>query len=152
MPIHAEDLPTEILLNAYVARNGEVAWISSELPRVFQGLLRLGLAVTSAELWFISRKRLYPRVPILRDRFGQRSWVFHYWEMRRRNPNEPWTDFVKASIDYAEQMVEEIEEKINPTPDLEGSVYYNLLIQNEAEYEDSRKERDDIEGRRQSGS
>ena len=134
MTIHAGDLPAEILLNADVSPNGEVAWTRSELPRVFQGLLRLDLAVTSAELWFIAPNGLHPDVPTVRTPSWAHDAAFYYWYMRRRNPDEPWRDFVKASIDYAEQKVKELAADENAPADLEGSIYYNLQIYDEAGY------------------
>jgi len=129
---------------AVTAANGELAWNKDDISSAITELIAANYAVLGGEVWLAVRKAEIPPLTQLNDkRFilglikgkDGKDYVFH-WDSEKK-ANETWSEYVKRSGQEALSHIRKMNVEDFVSPELAGSVYYNLTYINEKESGDS---------------
>jgi hypothetical protein len=122
--------PLDLERSAFRASNGEFGWTRAQIPRVVDVLRFHWIGILGGELWWV-RDGFQDWVGVIPQRQGPPG--VYGWETKRE-PDEPWLDFIDRGASDALARVEQWPTPGDLPPDLPGQILYNLTWVSEAEF------------------
>jgi hypothetical protein len=122
--------PPELERDAFRAGNGEFGWTRAQIPLVVDVLRFHWIGILGGDLFWVREGYTEWRGAIP-QRHGPPG--VYVWETKRE-PGEPWLDFVDRGASDALAMVERWPTPGDLPPDLPGRILYRLTWASEAEF------------------
>ena len=98
---------------------------------MFVDSIREQVAVASAELLYVTPGATYGSVPFVED--GAVKWYLCIWQAPDKEPDQPWPDFVAASIAFAKEWLAKWTPESSLPPG-DGIIYYLLDLESAETY------------------